>query len=365
MSKIITASHHITEPGKMTIISVMGSVNLYSDQVELSSEFRPGVVYDLELTDRGISLREQNGITLPEKVYDFEKPFRDQILRSLRDKKANMNIGVLLEGYKGQGKSVIAKQLAIESGLPIICINQKIPSGYDFISFLGKIKQDHVLLIDEFEKLFSERDDSEGKYHTQDVFLSFLDGTISYNHKRLTILTSNKEIGDKFINRPSRIRYYKKFNFMSNEIFNAIVNDKLKNKRFKKDLIDNLNIPTCTIDILTTIIEEINIHNKAYSSFKKFFNHKEKSIIYTRYKKSKDGRYEYFDEVIAKREIGVENENSQEVLGYNSRVISNDGETIYYELKEWEGEDEKGKEVKNHYKAVKQSLLMEKKPSIL
>ena len=324
---------HITQPGKMTIVEAGNKLQFITNMVGIINCLTPGQVYQIHI-DHGYELAEirpAEPLPLPKKIYDFEQEFRKQVLTTLRNPGGNMNVGVLLEGCKGQGKSVIAKQLAIESGLPVVLITSQIPKTIAFAELLNQIKQDYVLLIDEFEKLFPESDYAENKMHTQDSFLSFLDGSFGLNNKRLVIFTTNKEIGDKFINRPSRIRYYKKFNFMKKEQFNAIVNDKLKNKKHKKDLENNLDIASCTIDILTTIIEEMNIHNRPYSEFKDYFNHKERNIVYSKYRKEEDGTWKWIEDIDSKKEIGVENEYAQNLLGYNTKILVNDGETIVYE----------------------------------
>lgn len=352
---------HITPPGSMTIIKSSNKLDFYTDVIEVHKTLEPGKVYTFNVDPHFLNmwLSPAEPFTIPEKIYDFEQPFRAQVLRTLNTISANNNIGVLLEGYKGQGKSVIAKQLAIESGLPVITINSQIPKAADFIKFLSGIKQDYVLFIDEFEKLFLEmvpQSENDNKLHTQDSFLSFLDGTSGLNNKRLVIFTSNKEIGDKFINRPSRIRYYKKFNFMRKEVFDAIVADKLINKTHKEDLENNLDIPSTTIDLLTSIIDEINIHDIPFSEFKPFFNQKDREIIYTRYKRDEDGKFSFFDDVKTNREIGVENEYAKNVFGYHINVISNDGETIFYEEEDVEYDDNDNVKSKKKvlYKAVKQ-----------
>jgi hypothetical protein len=122
------------------------------------------------------------------------------------------------------------------------------------------------------------------------------------------------------------------------------VTDKLENQSFKQDLEDHLDVPSCTIDILTTIIEEINIHNKAYSSFKDFFNHKEREVIYSKYRRESDGSWKFIEDLRTKKEIGVENEYAQNLVGYNAKVLNNDGETVIYELNDYvdpDNEDEK------------------------
>lgn len=362
----------ITKPGKMTILSNAGKMIFITDMFRLDSELELGKVYSFNSDfDGNMWLNPAPLLDLPAKVYDFEQDFRNQILTTLRYKGSNMNIGVLLEGYKGQGKSVIAKQLAIESGLPIVLISSKIPLAANFNYFLSCIKQDYVLLIDEFEKLFHNDDINSEKdkdHHGQNSFLSLFDGVNGLHNKRLVILTSNKEIGDKFINRPSRVRYYKKFNFMNKKIFDAILKDKLKKKKYAKDLEEHLDIPTCTIDILTTIIDEINIQNKPYSSFKDFFNRIEKEVTYNvdKYDEEKQ-KWVEDEDVKTKKELGIDAEYFSSIFGYSAVLQKHDEDNVYYTINEnqYDKDDNFIGRKKIQYRAKKQKWITTRSASVL
>src|ERR1044072_999168 len=308
---------------EVTIVKHGGAYKLFNNEIEVMYSLTPGNVYVLKMASFGqLELVDATNLELPKKIYDFEVDFRSQVLKTLNNKDSKNNVGVLLEGYKGQGKSVVAKQLAIESKLPIIMIDSPINKEYDLIGFLNSIKLDHVLFIDEFEKIFAGKDDNESKVHSQNVFLTLLDGIYSSTHKRLFLITTNDEIGDKYIN-PS----------------------------------------DCTIDLLTTIIEEINLHNKPYSEFKEFFNHKEKKLEYSKFKMEKDGTWKWVEDVTVRREIGPD-DNLDSLIHYpkNLKVISNDGEIIIYSCEEWiaseefgidEDGDPKGKYIRGTFKLKK------------
>jgi len=365
-------SEHITKPGKMTILSNAGKMIFITDMFRLDSELEMGKVYSFNSDfDGNMWLNPADSLELPAKIYDFEQDFRNQILTTLRHKSSNMNIGVLLEGYKGQGKSVIAKQLAIESGLPVVLINSKIALAANFNYFLSCIRQDYVLLIDEFEKLFHNDDINSEKdkdHHGQNSFLSLFDGVNGLHNKRLVILTSNKEIGDKFINRPSRIRYYKKFNFMNKKVFDAILKDKLKKKKYAKDLEEHLDIPTCTIDILTTIIDEINIQDKPYSTFKDFFNRVEKEITYNvdKYDEEKQ-KWVEDEDIVTRKELGIDAEYFTSIFGYNSRLLKHNEDTVLYEVMQNEYDDDGNflKKKKVQFKAKKQKWITTRSADVL
>jgi hypothetical protein len=333
--KSVLPAGHITSPGKMTLLEIGGDINFYTSKVNRLDTLKLGEVYELCIgAFDSLYLRPFGNLDMPSKIYDFDKDFRTQVLTSFRSLESDMSIGVLLEGYKGQGKTLMAKQLCIESGLPIVIISCAIPANIDFTGFLNQIKQDYVLFIDEFEKLFPEFDNKEERKHTQNSFLSFLSGATSLQNKRLVIFTSNEPLNDKFNNRPGRVRYYKQFNFMPQEIFDAILKDKLIYKEFEQDLLDNIEPGSCTVDILTTILQEINIQKKPYSEFKSFFNYKEKTYIYSKYKKNTLGLWEFIDDISSKKEISIDPNSFSNIIPYNSVVIKNDVDGLMYKIKE-------------------------------
>ncbi len=64
------------------------------------------------------------------------------------------NMGVLLNGVKGTGKSVTAKLICneLKNFLPIIIVDK----AYEGLpQFISKIQQEVIIFIDEFEKVFT------------------------------------------------------------------------------------------------------------------------------------------------------------------------------------------------------------------
>lgn len=234
----------------------------------------PNSIYELDWDlFSNCSLKElQKEFTLPSKIYetDKEKNFKKRVIHSY--KSINKNLGVLLIGKKGTGKSVCAKSLCNELGIPVILIKKSIPKKVDFMSFLEKYEGEYVLFIDEFEKIFLDYTEEEN--YTQEDLLSFFDG-VSTNKKRMILLTSNSQINDHFINRPSRVKFLRNYSGIDLELGSLIIKETLEIKEFSEDLISNINSEICTIDILTSIIEEINIHKIPYSEFKEDFNFKD------------------------------------------------------------------------------------------
>lgn len=319
--------------------------------------------YVLDYSKEGVFLRDANDFSFPEEIFDVEVPFREKVKKSFRA--VNRNLGVLLEGYKGQGKSItaklLAKEIAEEMDMPVIMIGQELPKEVDFISFLSEIDQDYILFIDEFEKIFKKNhygagDDS--KMHSQDVFLSFMDGAISSQYRRLFLLTTNDEISSPFINRPSRIRYYKKYEFISQELYDMILEKKLDNKEYEEDLRQNLSLVDCSIDLLNSIIEEINIQDEPYSTFKDCFNHKPKKISYRRYMLDKSGEWIYKDWVEVNTEV-TRSTTYIPGISYDISVVDIHGKDIVYRVYENitgdDDDEDESKRVLVKYKLIKEN----------
>ncbi len=222
-------------------------------------------------------LEDVESFKFPSKIYDVDSNLRKYIAKSYSAN--NKNLGVLLTGNKGQGKSHCAKLICSELKQPTIIINKQIPAGINFVKFLSEIKQNHTLFVDEFEKLFDVTKTTNGSndtngYHTQETFLSFMDGVISNEHKVLFLLTTNDGVNEFFINRPSRIKFLQEYNELPEELFNLITDDKLINRGYKQDLEDNISLVNLNIDLLISIIDDINLFDQPFSEFKNMYNYK-------------------------------------------------------------------------------------------
>lgn len=216
-------------------------------------------VYKMMFDDKmGFYLESASDFTLPKKLYgDFSIINR---WRTAYNTFQNKNIGILLAGLKGTGKSLLAKKFCIEMEMPVIIIG----SGYtgdDFYSFVTREEFDGcIFFIDEFEKLY---DDEEGS----NTLLSLLDGTSSMHN--IFILTVNAEhlINENMLNRLSRIRYRIEFANLSETIIREVIDDLLIDKSHAASIfnvIRKLNI--ITYDILIELINEMNLFSESATS---------------------------------------------------------------------------------------------------
>lgn len=262
----------------MEILKVDDDFYMFNSAV-MYKKFPMGV-YLYETSKTGPYLHKIPNLKKPAKVYNNDKDFIEHILYTWRN--TNESIGILLKGKKGLGKSFTANLLcaSLEQELFVAKVTKELHKNDDIISFLNEIEQDHIIYIDEFEKIFTLHDNAEDQRMNQKVFLSYLDGGNKSNARRMFIITANDDVNDFFLNRPSRLRYVRDYSELNTEVIREIIEDRLVNQDYLEDLTMNLDNATLNIDILISIIDEINLHNKPYSSFKPYFNYQHSNQRY-------------------------------------------------------------------------------------
>lgn len=228
--------------------------NIYDNSM-INYDFLPPQAYQLEYSrEEGTYLRKHPNIEINEKVYGVHTEKVTKILNSFKNFKRNL--GVILSGDKGIGKSLFSKMLSIEAiklGYPLIIISNYVPGISDF---LNSIDQEVVVLFDEFDKMFPE--DSQNS--TQNSLLSLFDGLSS--GKKLFIITCNylNKLNEFLVNRPGRFHYHIRFEYpSSNDIFEYL-NDNILDPY--KEEINNIiafsKMVQLNFDCLRSIVFEIN-----------------------------------------------------------------------------------------------------------
>jgi len=236
--------------------------NQYQKDNEL--EVLPVGIYTLEYAPFApmyLSLKQPK-FEFPYKLYGTSERFPERVVKKYRH--SNANLGVLLCGLKGTGKTVEAELICNMSGLPVILVAQDYDKGADLIHFLSTVDQEVVVFIDEYEKIFGKADG----------LLSIMDGALNARQRRLFVLTANTPyISDAMIDRPSRIHYLKKYGNLSVAVITEVVDDMLENKEFHQQVIEYLSvIDIVTIDIVKTVVAEVNLFNEPPQNFKNFLN---------------------------------------------------------------------------------------------
>lgn len=248
----------------------------------------PVAVYTLNRSMFGFYLTKiEDQFEFSHKLYGLETSLIDRIVRTWDG--TNKNLGVLLNGLKGTGKTVTSKVICNTVQLPVILINMN-PEGGGIPEFLNEIEQDVIVFIDEYEKIFGA--DAE--------LLTVMDGVLTSEYRKLFLLTTNNtHINENLLQRPSRIRYHKTFKDLAPSVIEEIVDDTLENKKFRQDLISAIsNLEVITIDVVKSLIEEVNLHNESPSEFMDVFNVRKITGKYTVYKQTIDSNGTVKEEVL-------------------------------------------------------------------
>ena len=251
----------------MTKISWLQSNNTYK---KVEGDFStvdtvPVGIYNIGLSMSGWYLEKYaDKFTFDYKMYGLQTEFCEHVLKTYKNTKGNF--GIMLTGTKGTGKTVTAKTLANDFNLPVIIVKDMGDTNQAMIEFLGGFNFDCVLFFDEFEKNFSEKDST---------ILQIMDGVYSSEYRKIFLLTTNEmTINENMVGRPSRIRYVRRFGNLELKTVEEYLDDALEVPEARQELIDFIDTLTIsTIDILKTIVNEVNIHGmKGLMRAKEFFN---------------------------------------------------------------------------------------------
>ena len=251
----------------MTKISWLQSNNTYKKvEGDFSTvESVPVGIYNIGIGLSGWYLEKYaDKFTFDYKMYGLQTEFCEHVLKTYKNTKGNF--GIMLTGTKGTGKTVTAKTLANAFNLPVIIVKDMGDTNQAMIEFLGGFNFDCVLFFDEFEKNFSEKDST---------ILQIMDGVYSSEYRKIFLLTTNEmTINENMVGRPSRIRYVKKFENLDIKTVEEYLDDALVVPEAREDIIEFIDsLSISTIDILKTIVNEVNIHGaNSLEKCKSFFN---------------------------------------------------------------------------------------------
>lgn len=216
---------HIVESGKR--------YRIFNNAITTYDQLPPKtyrVDYDSET--RIFSLLEAHDFEIPEtKIYGQHLDKVKKVLNSMD--KMNRNLGVILSGDKGIGKSLFSKCLGLKArkkGIPVILVNEY---HEGIANFLEEIEQTVMILFDEYDKTFDEK-----KHNCQAEMLSLFDGVSA--GKKLFVITCNEiqSLSQYLINRPGRFHYHFRFLYPTADEIRDYMEDKLDKQYY--DEIENV-----------------------------------------------------------------------------------------------------------------------------
>jgi hypothetical protein len=192
------------------------------------------------------------------KVYNLGiSEFKDRVKKVWNSDiyvKNDKNLGIILNGFKGTGKSWFAKILCNELGMPVVIVNDSFDGR--ILDFIQNLNFECTVLIDEAEKTFKKDDGDE-------ILLKLIDGIYNESRKLYILITNTLNVNENLLGRPGRIRYIQEFKNLPIEVINAYIDDNLKDLSLKSELLEKIDLlEISTIDILRSLVEEYNIFGK-------------------------------------------------------------------------------------------------------
>ena len=229
-----------------------------------SEEFEQleNVIYkvNLDMFERPFLSKVADDFTFDYKLYGLETDLINRVLKTY-NATDHGNLGILLNGLKGTGKTVTSKQIANRLNQPIIIVGENKPH---YPAFLNSIPQNITIFIDEYEKTFGNASN----------MLTIMDGASNSDYRRVFLLTTNElRVESNMIQRPGRVRYLKTFDHLKPAVIKEIVDDILIHKQFTDECVQFIStLETITVDIVKAVLNEVNIHEEAPSAFESIFN---------------------------------------------------------------------------------------------
>lgn len=215
----------------MKVVNTGNSYRIYDDSVKVFDTL-PAQVYSICFNrNSGFWLEAHTPLVINEKVYGVHEEKVAKVLDAF--KRFERNLGVILSGDKGIGKSMFARMLSIcaaKSGYPVLIADHYTPG---IANYIDSIDQEVVILFDEFDKTFGKASAEEGaRMDPQTEMLSLFDGVSS--GKKLFVITCNelRGLNDYLINRPGRFHYHFRFDYPTAEEIVAYMKDHLDTAYF-------------------------------------------------------------------------------------------------------------------------------------
>lgn len=238
----------------MKIISTNNNYSVYENDLKTYDKL-PVQTYVVTFNKMsGFSLKKREELECnEEKIYGVHIEKINKAIKAFNS--FNRNLGIILSGDKGIGKSLFARLLAskaLENEIPVIIVDTYYPG---IASFIESIEQEVMVLFDEFDKTFT-------KQIVEAEMLTLFDGIST--GKKMFVVTCNDmyKISDFLVNRPGRFHYHFRFEYPTPEEVREYLNDKIDNNKGEIENVVNFSRSiNLNYDCLRAIAFELNMGN--------------------------------------------------------------------------------------------------------
>lgn len=255
----------------MKIISDGNHYDIYPNNINMYEKL-PAGYYDVKFAERGGFYLEKhpNFEIGEEKIYGSVENKVEKVFRGFSA--TNRNLGVILSGDKGIGKSLTARLIcikAVELGYPVILVNKDYP---DIANFIGNMDQEVVVLFDEFDKVFVDintniySNKQIASTDKQSSLLGLFDGI--YAGKKLFIITCNDihHLSSFILNRTGRFHYHFRFEYPGDDDIRLYMKDRLDPRYYSEieNVVQFSKRMELSYDVLRSIAFELNLGYSFY-----------------------------------------------------------------------------------------------------
>ena len=211
----------------MKVIGYGSNYEIYEDDLKTFDKLPIGTYKVRFHKMKGFFLVKTDDILGNEKIYGNHPQRVSKMMRAYD--KFDRSMGILMSGDKGIGKSLFAQLLTdevISRDIPVLLVD----TPYFGISeFLDSVKQETMVLFDEFEKVF---DPNNKEIESQDSLLGLLDGMS--HQKRMYVMTVNNvsKVNSFLLNRTGRIHYHLRFEYPTRDEIIEYLKDKISEESY-------------------------------------------------------------------------------------------------------------------------------------
>lgn len=203
-----------------------------------------------------------------QKVYGPHPEKAKKVLQAF--KKVTRNLGVIVSGAKGSGRTLFLKLLAeeaVKENLPVIIAESYIPG---IASYMERISQDVLILFDDFDKTFCDVCEAEGEVNPACSLFPLLDGFAGGKKLFAAACSDIEKLNENFINRPERFHYHFRFEYPETENIREYLQDKLESRYYPE--IENIVSFSAKVglsyDCLRAVAFEVNNGRKFAEAIK-------------------------------------------------------------------------------------------------